>query len=427
MNLTSKKILIKNAKIIDPSSSHHLSKKDILINNVGKIDSISDNIKSSDAKIIKFDNLHVSKGWTDINSRFGEPGKEYKEDLLSGLNAAAQGGYTHVALMPSTEPCIQSKLDIKFLINETSNHIVNLHSIGALTKNREGNHMTEMFDMYKAGAIGFGDDKKSISNAKLMKTALLYLKTFNGLMISYSSEEKTSLNGQINEGIINTKLGLKGIPSLSEEIQLARDLQLCEYTQGRIHFSTLSSKNSFNLIREAKKKGLNITCDVSSIHTLLDDSKLESFNTNLKILPPLRDNDDIKAIKIALKDGTIDAISSNHNPQNIENKQCEFNLAAFGMINLETSFAAANKALHKILNISELIEKFTTNPQNILNLRQDSIEVGSQVDLTLFDPSKKWSYKTKNIVSKSKNSGLINKKLLGKPIAVIYQNNIYLS
>lgn len=426
MNINRTKILIKNARIIDPSSSHHLNKKDILINNLGQIENISENIKSIDAKVIDYDNLHISKGWTDINARFGEPGMEHKEDLTSGLNAAAQGGFTHVALMPSTEPCIQGKLEVKFLINETSKHLVNIHPVGALTNNRKGDQMTEMFDMHRAGAIAFGDDKKSISNANLMKTALLYHKTFNGLLMSYSCEEKISINGQINEGITSTRLGLNGIPSLSEEIQLARDLQLCEYTQGRIHFSTLSSKKSFDLIRKAKEKGLNISCDVSSIHTLLDDSKIDSFNSNLKILPPLRTHVDIRAIKMALKDGTIDAISSNHNPQNIENKKCEFNLATFGMINLETSFAAANTALHKVLSLVDLIEKFTSQPQKILGLYQTSIEVGTEADITLFDPSKKWAYKAKNIVSKSKNSGLINEELFGKPLAVMNQNRIHL-
>ena len=425
MNKNSMNILIKNVTIVDSNSSHHLNKRDILINKIGLIENISENIESTDAKIIDHNNLHISKGWTDLNARFGEPGLEHKEDLNSGLNAAAQGGFTHVALMPSTNPCIQSKLEIKFLINETSDHIVSLHPIGALTNNREGHQITEMFDMHQAGAIAFGDDKKSISNAKLMKTALLYQKTFDGLMMSYSSEEKITNNGQMNEGITSTKLGLKGIPSLSEEIQLARDIQLCEYTQGKIHFSTLSSKKSFDLIRKAKEKGLNVTCDVSSIHILLDDTMLESFNSNLKILPPIRNLNDIQAIKEALIDGTIDAISSNHNPQNIENKQCEFDLAAFGMINLETSFAAANSALRKALSISDLIEKFTSQPQNILGLSQSSIEVGIEADITLFDPSKKWTYQKKEIVSKSKNSALIHETLIGKPIATFNKNKIH--
>ena len=418
------KILIKKATILDPSSKHNQQAKDILIEN-GIIVQIEDSITAKDAELIESENLHISQGWTDLNARFGEPGEEYKEDLESGMRAAAQGGFTHIALMPSTEPCIQSKADVNYLLYQTSHNIVDIHPIGALTENRKGEQITEMYDMHKNGAVAFSDDKRSIANASLMKIALLYAKNFDGLIMSYSSEAKTSHNGQMNEGSTSTKLGLKGIPTLAEELQLARDLQLCEYTEAKLHFSTITSKESVKLIREAKAKGLNITADTSSYHLLLNDTALESFDSNLKVKPPLRSVADIDALKEGLQDGTIDAICSDHYPQNIENKKCEFNIADFGMINLETSFAAANTALNETLGTSQIIEKLTSLPKAILGLDNQSIEEGSLADLTLFNPTHKWTYLEDGIVSKSKNSPLIGKELVGKPLGII--NNGQLS
>jgi len=411
------KVLIKKATILDAGSKYHKQTKDLLIEN-GVIVNIADSIDSADAEIFKAENLHLSQGWTDLNTRFGEPGYEYKEDLNSGMTAAAQGGFTHIALMPSTKPCIQSKSDVSFLINQSAHHIVDIHPIGALTENRKGEQITEMFDMYKSGAIAFSDDKRSIANASLMKIAMLYAKNFDGLIMSFSSEKKIAQQGQMNEGITSTKLGLKGMPTIAEEIQLARDLQLCEYTEARVHFSTLSTAESVKLIRNAKAKGLNVTADTSSYHLLLNDTELESFNSNLKVNPPLRSSKDIKALKAALKDGTIDAICSDHYPQNIENKKCEFDIAAFGMINLETSFAAANTALKETLSTEELITKLTSTPKAILGLDSQTIEEGNLADLTLFDPELKWTYREKDIVSKSKNSALTEKTFVGKALAI---------
>ncbi len=418
------KILIKKATIVDPKSSHHLKIKDLLVEN-SVITKIQDSISETDnCQIFESDLLHISQGWVDLNARFGEPGYEYKEDLTSGMKSAAQGGFTNVALMPSTKPCIQKKSDINFLIQKSANNIVNLHPIGALTENRDGKQITEMYDMQQSGAIAFSDDKRSIANASLMKIAMLYTKNFDGLIMSFSSEEKIALKGQINEGITSTMLGLNGIPSIAEELQLARDIQLCEYTNAKIHFSTITTSESVKLIREAKSKGLNVSADTSSYHLILEDSELESFNSNLKVNPPLRSLKDIKALKDGLKDGTIDAICSDHYPQNLENKKCEFNLASFGMINLETSFAAANTALKDILSIEELILNFTSKPKAILGIKNEAIEEGCSADLTLFNPEFKWKYEQEKIVSKSKNSGLLGKTLTGKALAVINNGQI---
>lgn len=412
------KILIKEATIIDPHSKHHQSTKDILIEN-GLIINIGKSIESDNAHVFEAQNLHISKGWTDINARFGDPGMEHKEDITSGLNSAASGGFTQVCIMPSTEPCIQSKASISYLLNESSDHLVSLHPIGALTENRRGEQINELYDMYQSGAIGFSDDKSSIANASVMKIALLYAKNFDGLIFSFSAEEKTAFKGQMNEGATSTRIGLKGIPALAEELQIMRDIQLCEYTNSKIHFSTVSTAGSVELIRQAKKKGLNVTADVSSLHLLLDDSLLENFNSNLKLNPPLRGQKDIKALKQGLKDGTIDAICSNHNPQNIENKQCEFDIASFGSINLETTFGAANKALKDTFSLDEIITLITSKPREILGINNHVIEKGNLADLTLFDPTIEWNYSSDKIVSKSSNSALLNTNLTGRSLGII--------
>lgn len=417
------KILIKNAKVIDSCSPHHKQNRDLLIEN-GIISKISESITDDSAELFEAENLHISQGWVDLNARFGEPGNEHKEDLESGMLSAVQGGYTHVAIMPSTEPCIQHKSDVNYLINQSSHNLVDLHPIGALTEDRKGEQITEMYDMHQAGAVAFSDDKRSIANASLMKIALLYAKNFGGLIINFSSEQKTAQNGQMNEGITSTKLGLKGIPALSEELQVARDLQLCEYTDARMHFSTITTAGAVKLIREAKSKGLKISADTSTYHILLDDEHLESFNSNLKVNPPLRSKQDIKALIEGLKDGTLDALCSDHYPQNIENKRCEFDLASFGTINLETSFAAANTVLKTELSLTEIIEKLTVQPKKILGIDRSCIEEGKLGDLTLFNPELNWIYKEENIASKSKNSAFIDKKLIGKALGVINNGQI---
>ena len=317
------------------------------------------------------------------------------------------------------------KSDINFLIQESAHNIVNLHPIGALTENRDGKQITEMYDMQQSGAIAFSDDKRSIANASLMKIAMLYTKNFDGLIMSFSSEEKTALNGQINEGITSTKLGLNGIPALAEELQLARDIQLCEYTNAKIHFSTITTSESVKLIREAKSKGLNVSADTSSYHLILDDSKLESFNSNLKVNPPLRSLKDIKALKMGLKDGTIDAICSDHYPQNIENKKCEFDIASFGMINLETSFAAAKYCFKRHTKYRRTNFKVYKQTKSYSwELKMKPLKRDALADLTFFNPKFKWKYEQEKIVSKSKNSGLLGKTFTGKALAVINNGQI---
>ena len=416
--------LIKSATVVNSKSPFNGKTVDILIEK-GIIKKITATIKNTDNfQEIKQKDLHVSIGWFDFRANFCDPGFEYKEDLNSGLKAAAKGGFTGVMVMPSTNPVIDNKSGIEYIINKAKNNIVNVYPAGSLTHQSEGNDIAEMYDMHLAGAVAFTDNKKSIANPNLLTRALLYNQSFGGLVINYPNNRHLFNNGQINEGITSTRLGLKGIPAIAEEIMVNRDIFLAEYCNAAIHLSNISTKKSVQLIKEAKAKGLKITADVNSYHLLLDETELETFDSNLKVMPPLRTKDDIKALIKGLKEGVIDIICSDHTPQDIEHKQCEFDHAAFGIINLQTSFAAMNTALKGKLALDQIIDLITTNPRQTLNLDVPKLEVGEQANLTLFSPHEIQVIKTEILVSKSKNSPFIGKTLTGKVYGIVNQNKL---
>lgn len=417
-------ILIKSAKIIDSNSPYNGKTVDLLIEK-GIIQKIRSNIPSTEKhKEISLDGLHVSAGWLDMKANFCDPGHEYKEDLSSGLKAAALGGFTGVVSMPDTLPVTNSKSGIEYLINKAKGNIVDIYPTGSLSYNCEGKEIAEMYDMHLAGAVAFTDNKKSINNPSLLNRALLYNQSFKGLVISFPNDQNIFNNGQINEGVTSTHLGLKGIPSLAEELMVSRDIYLAEYCDAPIHLSNISTKKSVSLIKQAKAKGIKVSADVNSYHLLLDESELEEFGSNYKVMPPLRTKDDQKALIAGLKDGTIDIICSDHTPEDIENKQCEFEHAAFGIINLQTSFAVCNEALQKKLSVNEIIEKITSNPRNLLEIENPEIKEGAKANLTLFNPKLSWSLDEKEIVSKSKNTPFIGKKLTGKVYGIINNNKL---
>ena len=411
-------LLLKSAHIVDPSSPHHGKVADVRIED-GTITAIAQDLAANDAEVVEAENLHVSPGWVDMHVNFRDPGHEYKEDLHSGLKAAARGGFTGVTLMPSTYPPLSSKADIEYVKNKAAGHAVDLYPTGTLSQNREGKEMSEMFDMQQAGAIAFTDDKRPVVNPSLMTRALLYTRNFNGLAISFPHDSQMGAHGKMNEGATSTRLGLHGMPTLAEDLQVSRDINLAEYTGARLHFCTISSGRSVDLIREAKAKGLPITAEVAAHNLLLDDSQLEEYDTNLKVFPPLRTNEDIAALKAGLKDGTIDAISSDHTPEDIEHKDVEFDQASFGIASIETAFASANEAVQGTLSTDELVSKFAVRPREILGLAMPSIAEGEKANLTLFDPTGKWTPDRKEWSSRSRNTPFFGRELTGKVLGII--------
>ena len=406
-------IILKTAKVIDPASPFHNQTVDIQIEN-GVITNIANQIDNIEFEQVKYDNLHISQGWFDSSVCLGEPGFEERENIAHGLEVAAKSGFTQVAVEPNTYPIVDSQSIVSFIKQKAFGQTTELFPIGALTMKSEGNDLAELFDMKNAGAIAFGDYKKSIQNANVLKIALQYVQDFDGLVIAFSQDNSIKGKGVANEGIESTKLGLKGIPTLAEEVQIARNLFLLEYTGGKIHFPTISTAKSVELIKEAKLKGLNVTCS-TAVHLLtMTDEKLNDFDTRFKVLPPLRDEANRQALINGVLDGTIDCITSEHNPLDIEHKKLEFNSASNGTIGLESAFAALNT----VLPIEVVIAKLTA-ARTIFKIEEQPIAVGNKVNLTLFNPKKEYIFTKENILSKSKNSAFLNHAMNGEVYGVI--------
>jgi dihydroorotase len=419
------KILIQSVYVISPGSPHHLSEKDLLIEDgLIKKAEPSSSIKEKDAEIINAKGLCISPGWFDLHANFSEPGSEYKEDIQSGSAAAAQGGFTGVLLMPTTEPSISGRPLIEFILKRSADSPVNLYASGTLSEKHEGKELSEMYDMYQAGANVFTDDKKAVHDSGLMMRALLYTKHFGGKIFSFGEEKYFSRNASVNEGVAAVTLGMKGIPAVAEEIMVSRDLMLAEYADSPIHISTISSAGSVDLIRKAKAKNIKVTCDVAAINLYCDETSLGDFDSNYKVKPPLRSSADRNALIDGLIDGTIDCICSDHIPQDVENKKKEFELAAFGASGLETAFGVARSATKNTLSLPELISKFTVHPRLCAGLKAQLIDANHTAELTLFNPDESWIVSEKNIKSKSRNNPFIGKSLIGRPVAIINKNTL---
>ena len=410
--------LLKSATIVDASSPFNGQTKDILITD-GFIKKIADSIPSKkEYTIIKKDNLHVSCGWFDTSVSFGEPGYEERETIKNGLEVAAKSGFTAVALNANTKPVVDNKSSVEFLLNKSNNSATKLYPIAALTQGSEGKEIAELYDMQQHGAIAFADYNKPVSNDNLMKIALLYAQNFDGLILSFPKNNAIAGEGIANEGTNSTKLGLKGAPALAEHIQIARDLFLLEYTGGKLHIPTISSEKSILLIKEAKKKGLKVTCSVAIHNLVLSDDELQDFDSNFKVNPPLRTKKDTKALQKAIKSGVIDIITSDHNPIDIEHKKVEFSEAKNGTIGLESAFGALNT----IFNLEDYIENITHKPRAIFGLETISISEESPANITFFNPDSPYIFSLENLLSTSKNSAFLGKKLSGK-VYGIYANN----
>ena len=413
------KVLIQSAKIVSPGSPYHLKRKNVVISG-GRITEIGDKNYSAD-RVIEADGMFLSIGWMDLGAFVGDPGLEHKEDLATLTKAAAAGGFTEVVLLPNTQPAVQSKNEISYIKQANSTRLVQLHAMAAVTKNCKGEELTEMIDLHEAGAVAFTDGLKSLVHTDLFLKSLQYIQKFDGLLIDHSEDHWLNLFGQMHEGENSTSLGLKGMPRIAEEIAVRKNLELLEYAGGRLHLSRISTGRTVDLIRSAKKKGMKVSCDVVGYQALLDDSYLEDFDTNYKLNPPLREKIDNDALIKGLKDGTIDALSSGHLPQDDESKLLEFDHADFGITNLQT-FASQLTQLCKWVDVEDLIAKVTTAPRLVLQLPIPVIEVDEKANLTLFDPNREWRLDEKTNFSKSKNSPWWGQELKGKAVAVFNNN-----
>ena len=413
-------ILIKSAKIIDASSKFNGKTQDILIIN-GKIQEINNEINSKSKKIISFKNLHVSPGWLDTSVCFGEPGLEEREDLINGAQTASFSGFTDIVLNPETEPYLDTKADISYIKSNSEDFVTKIHPLGCLTKEAKSKKLADLFEMFESGAVGFYDFKRPITNSNLIKIALQYVQNFNGLVISFPYEKSLCPNGQMHEGQISTNYGLKGIPTISEEIMLKRDLKILEYTGGKIHIPCISTEESVKLIKEAKKNKLNITCSVSINNLFFNDDKLKDFDTRFKVLPPIRSEEHRKALIKGLKDGIIDFVTSDHTPIDIDKKKTDFENSLFGSTGLESLYGALNS----LFDLNTTID-ILTRRKDTFGIEKNSINEGQTACLSLFNPNIEYEFLKENIISRSKNSCFIGSKLKGKALGIISNNSIKL-
>ncbi|MEZ4738502.1 MAG: dihydroorotase [Flavobacteriales bacterium] len=413
--------ILRKVNVIDPGGPHHDATVDILVRD-GIIAKIGERVAKGDAEEVKVQGAHASPGWVDLRAHFRDPGEEWKQGIANGLDAAAAGGFTEVCLLPSTTPALDNSSAVGSVLRKASGHPVRLHPIGALTQGLKGEQLAELHDLKEAGAVGFGDDQRSVRNSRLMVLALQYSAglTTKGLPVMvFPNDPDLSRGGQMHEGAMSTRLGLKGIPAVAEVLQLQRDLAILEYTGGHLHVSTLSTAEGVELVRQAKAKKLHVTASVAAHNLLLDDGCLRGFETAYKVLPPLRDASHIDALREGVKDGTIDCIVSDHRPEDREHKVLEYGPAAFGIIGLETAFAVANTALKGRTTLRRTIERFTHGPRAVLGLPKVHIAEGAAANLTLFDPEVDWTCTEADLVSKSHNTPFLGQRFTGRPIGIV--------
>ena len=411
-------ILIKSAKIIDADNSLDGKVFDIYIDK-GIISNINKNIDKPAKTIISRENLHVSIGWLDSSVCFGEPGLEEREDLENGIKSAGLSGFTDIVLNSETLPILDSKADISYIKSKTQNSVVSVHPLGALSKKSDSEELADLKEMYDVGCIGFNDFKKAIKNPNLLKTALQYVQHFDGLILSFPIEDSISKNAQVHEGEVSTKYGIKGFPPISEEIAVYRDLKILEYTDGKLLIPTISTIGSVKLIKEAKSKGLKVWCSVSINNLFFNDDKLKDFDTRFKVMPPIRDEKTRKELIKYVNDGSIDLVTCDHCPIDIDNKKTDFENSFFGSTGLESSFGALNS----LFDLNKTI-KILTSGYDTFSINKPSLSVGSTAKLTLFNPDINYTFTKSNVLSKSKNSSFIDSKLKGKAYGIVSNSKI---
>ena len=412
--------LLKNITVLDKSSEHNGKKVNVLIEN-GKIAKIGTAVEDAAAETIDFSGSYLAPGFCDLYVNINDPGFEYREDITSVANAAIAGGFTTICATADNHPITQSKAQVEYILNNAKNTPVSILPIGAVTEHFDGKTPTEMLDMHYAGAIAFSDVPHSVKDSGVLLRALQYVQPFNGLIITMPFDKTLVGDGQVNESEVSVRMGMKGITNLSEYSMVQRDIELLKYTGGKLHFVGISTSESIDLIRKAKAEKLNVTCSVFVHHLISDENEVKNFDSNYKVFPPLRTKDDQQALIEGLKDGTVDCISTQHTPLNIDEKNVEFEVADFGIIGLETAFGLLHKRLEKEVPKERLIDLLSTNPRKIIN------QAASSSDFIILNFDEEWTLTEKNSKSKSRNSPYLNTPLKGKVKAVFSKGNFIIT
>lgn len=429
-------ILLQSVILLDPASALHQQKVHLVVRDgmIASVQPASDDIPTGEFDYtLTSDSLHVSAGWLDLQAHFCDPGLEHREDLRTGAQTAAAAGFTEVALLPNTNPTVQSKNEVRYILGG-SDGPVQLHPLAAVTRHTQGEELTEMIDLHHAGAVAFTDGAHPLEHRQVMLKALQYVQKFDGLLINRPEDTQLTAYGTMHEGVTSTRLGLKGMPALAETIALERDLRLLAYATEfayahppRLHVSNISSAASVELVRQAKARGLAVSCDVAAHQLVFDDQELISFDTNYKVNPPLRSLDDQQALREGIADGTIDAIVSAHRPQDEESKKCEFDLAEFGMLGLPAVLPVVSQLAREGASLPKLIACLTNRPRQLLKFMLPQIKEGEPANLTVFDPSTRWTWDRTTNFSKSVNHPWYGSEVTGKVLGVFHQGQQYVA
>ncbi|TLM69389.1 MAG: dihydroorotase [Deltaproteobacteria bacterium] len=407
-------LLIKGGRVIDPTQQFD-EVQDVLVED-GIIKQVGKNLAApANTETIDAAGCYVTPGLIDMHVHLRDPGLEYKEDIVSGTLAAVAGGFTSVCCMPNTKPVIDNKAVASYIINKAKTEgFCNVFPVGTITQGMGGERLSEMGELKETGCVAVSDDGKPVRNAELMRRALQYAKGIGIMVISHAEDLDLVGEGTMNEGFTSTELGLKGIPRIAEDIATAREVMLAEYTGAPVHIAHVSTKGSVRIIREAKARGVAVTCESAPHYFTLTDDAVRGYNTNAKMNPPLREADDVAAIKEGLRDGTIDCIATDHAPHHLDEKDVEFNEAMNGIVGLETSLPLALRLVAEgVLTLPQMVERMAVNPALILGLGRGTLKAGAPADITVIDPDKQWTVTPEGLRSKSKNSPFLGQTMKG--------------